>query len=211
MPAVSFHVGNILLSAFPKRLWPLETAPIILVHGIWSKWSAHRYCTYFSCTIDINYVTLGIKSIAVRYTTVDCWIPNKNEIRLASEADFDKIDISLWASSVRTIIFLKILSVDFFGGESGLHKLRKLELFSKKIDIFCFGANLMGPYFSAWNIHIRRTPTLQSNSWIPNRKKIRPIVQGLERLKPIHAYIRVHTGICIYRQTTHKNEFLVIR
>jgi hypothetical protein len=31
-PAVSFHVGNILLRAFPKPLWSLETAQIILVH-----------------------------------------------------------------------------------------------------------------------------------------------------------------------------------
>jgi hypothetical protein len=32
--AVSFHVGNINLRAFPKPLWPLETAPIILVHSV---------------------------------------------------------------------------------------------------------------------------------------------------------------------------------
>jgi hypothetical protein len=30
----SFHVGNRLLRALPKPLWPLETAPIILVHGV---------------------------------------------------------------------------------------------------------------------------------------------------------------------------------
>jgi hypothetical protein len=35
-PAVSFHVRNILLRAFPKPLWPFETAPIILVHAVYS-------------------------------------------------------------------------------------------------------------------------------------------------------------------------------
>jgi hypothetical protein len=34
IPAVSFHMGNILLRAFPKPIWPLETAPIILGHGV---------------------------------------------------------------------------------------------------------------------------------------------------------------------------------
>jgi hypothetical protein len=33
--AVSFHMGNILLCVFPKPLWPLETAPIILVHAVY--------------------------------------------------------------------------------------------------------------------------------------------------------------------------------
>jgi hypothetical protein len=34
IPAVSYHVGNITLRIFPKPLWPLEIAPIILVHAV---------------------------------------------------------------------------------------------------------------------------------------------------------------------------------
>jgi hypothetical protein len=43
IPAVSFHVGNRLLLAFAKPLWPLETAPIILVHpALGNSWVAER-------------------------------------------------------------------------------------------------------------------------------------------------------------------------
>jgi hypothetical protein len=35
VPAVSFYVGNIFHRAFLKQLWPLETAPIILLHGVY--------------------------------------------------------------------------------------------------------------------------------------------------------------------------------
>jgi hypothetical protein len=51
LPVVSFHVWNILLRAIPKPLWPLETAPIILVHTVLdgAGWFIKFLCSPFTC------------------------------------------------------------------------------------------------------------------------------------------------------------------
>jgi hypothetical protein len=65
---------------------------------------------------SFDYVTLEMKSIVPRSTMLGCCISNNNEIRHTGKANFDKIDIFIWASSAGIIIFLNVPPTQYYLG-----------------------------------------------------------------------------------------------
>jgi hypothetical protein len=65
---------------------------------------------------DLDYVTLETKLTVAQYTTVGCWIPNKNKISPTSKTGFEEITIRVLVSGGGIVIFLEISLIQSYLG-----------------------------------------------------------------------------------------------
>jgi hypothetical protein len=93
-----------------------------------------------------------MKSIAVRYSTDGCWMPN-NYVRLTGMASFDKIDCT-YRYFTEDTTYPVLFRETFFVNYLNLNKVASSV--SGKIAILCFGAHLMGPCFGGAEIGLLR-------------------------------------------------------
>jgi hypothetical protein len=148
------------------------------------KSMVQRHCIH-PLTSDLDYGTLETQSTVARYTTVGCWIPNNNEIRLTVKAGFEKTDVSRLGPSCRHRYRPEDTPhAGLFRDTVSIHCYNLIEIVGavfEKISISCFGTHLKlhPPSSSSLKLKCSDSPDNNLtwiNSWIRIKiKSVQPI------------------------------------